>query len=258
MPELPDLQVISQNLDRLYADSYLLNIFLADKAKTNVETEKYNQLLVGEKVKSISRFGKEIKIVFENEHTLFLHLMREGKLFVTNEKIKNVILKLEFEGDKVLIMNDFMGQAKVSLDPDVTDVPDPFSEQFTEEYLKRRIAEKKRSTIKAFLIDQGNILGIGNAYADEILWETRLSPATKCGAIPDSVINDLYKNIILVLKTAVNMIKEIEPDIISGEIRSFLNVHGKDNKLSPTGHEILTTKVGGKTTYFTDEQKLYE
>lgn len=258
MPELSDLQVIAKNLDKIYANSCLINIYLSDKAKTNVEIRKYNQLLIGQKVKHVSRFGKEIKIAFANEHTLFLHLMREGKLFKTDDEIKNIILKLEFEGDKILVMNDFMGQAKVFLDPDIPNVPDPFSEEFTEEYLKQRIAEKKRTMIKAFLINQDNILGIGNAYADEILWETRLSPATKCGNIPDNVISELHKNIITVLETAIKKIEEIELDIISGEIRSFMNVHNKDKKLSPTGYEILTGKFAGKTTYYTEEQILYE
>lgn len=258
MPELPDLHVIAQNLNKIYANECLSNISLANKAKTNVELKEYNQLLVGQKVVGISRFGKEIKIVFENEHTLFLHLMREGKFFKTDENVKSIILKLEFEGDKVLVMNDFMGQAKVSLDPDVSDVPDPFSEQFTEEYLRRQLVEKKRTAIKSFLINQDSILGIGNAYADEILWETKLSPITKCGNIPDSIVSELYKNIIIVLESAISKIKEIEPNIISGEIRSFMNVHNKDKKLSPTGYEILTDKVGGKITYYTDEQILYK
>lgn len=258
MPELPDLQVIAQNLDKIYSNKRLLNIKLADKAKMNVEPEEFNQLLVGKKVSNISRFGKEIKILFENDHTLSLHLMREGKFFKTDKDIKNIILKLEFEEDRILVMSDFMGQAKVSLDSKVSDVPDPFSEQFTEEYLKQRLAGKKRTAIKAFLINQDNILGIGNAYADEILWETRLSPATKCGDIPDSIVDVLYKNINAVLETAVNKIKEIEPNILSGEIRSFMNVHNKDKKLSPTGYEILTDKVGGKITYFTEEQILYK
>lgn len=258
MPELPDLHVIAQNLDKIYSNKCLLNIKLADKAKINTEPEQYNHLLVGKKVINFSRFGKEIKILFENDHALFLHLMREGKFFKTDEDAKNIILKLEFEEDRILVMSDFMGQAKVSLDSEVSDVPDPFSEQFTEKYLIQRLAEKKRTAIKAFLINQDNILGIGNAYADEILWETRLSPVTKCGDIPDNIVDVLYKNIIAVLKTAINKIKEIEPDIISGEIRSFMNVHNKDKKLSPTGYEILTDKVGGKITYFTEEQILYK
>ena len=150
MPELPDLHVIAQNLDKIYSNKCLLNIKLADKAKINVEPEEYNHLLVGKKVSNISRFGKEIKILFENDHTLFLHLMREGKFFKTDEDVKNIILKLEFEEDRILVMSDFMGQAKVSLDSEVSDVPDPFSEQFTEKYLRQRLAGKNVQQLKRF------------------------------------------------------------------------------------------------------------
>lgn len=258
MPELPDLHVIAQNLRKLYIDRSLLNIYLADKAKINMEPNKYNQLLIGKKVSDISRSGKEIKISFENGHSLFLHLMREGKLSETDKGVKNIMLKLEFEENRFLVLSDFMGQAKISLDPEPSVVPDPFSEQFTEKYLRQRLGEKKRTTIKAFLIDQDNILGIGNAYADEILWETRLSPLTKCGDIPDSIVGVLYKNIIVVLQTAIKKIKEAEPNIISGEIRSFLNVHNKNKMFTPTGYKILTDKIGGKITYFTEEQVLYK
>lgn len=258
MPELPDLQVISKNLNEIYSGCCLSSIYLAHNAKTNAAAEEYNQLLTGKKIKSISRFGKEIKILFENDNILGLHLMREGKLFEKDEEVKNIILKLVFDDGKVLVMSDFMGQAKATLNPVFSNVPDPFSEEFTIEYLKQRLIEKKRTVIKAFLIDQANILGIGNAYADEILWETKLSPATKCGNIPDEVVDVLYKSIRLVLERAIEKIKEIAPDIISGEIRSFMNVHNKNNKLTSTGYEILTDKVGGKITYYTKEQIFYE
>lgn len=258
MPELPDLQVISQNLDEIYSNRRLLDIFLAEKAKTNMTSVDYKQLLVGQKVLKIRRIGKEIEIEFENNHNLVLHLMREGKFFKTDEGIKNIILKLEFEGNNILIMNDFMGQARVLLDPENSNVPDPFSKQFTEDYLRQKLGQKKRTTIKSFLINQEMVLGIGNAYADEILWETRLSPATKCGDIPDEIIKVLYKNIISVLESAIIKIKDISPDIISGEIRSFMNVHNKEKKETPTGHQILVEKISGKITYYTDEQVLYK
>lgn len=50
MPELPDLQIIAQNLDKIYSNKRLLNIKLADRAKINVEPEEYNHLLVGKKL----------------------------------------------------------------------------------------------------------------------------------------------------------------------------------------------------------------
>lgn len=258
MPELPDLQVIAENLDKTYNNCRLLNIYLADKTKTNAEHKKFCELLVDKRVKQISRLGKGIEICFENSHSLFLHLMREGKLFRTEDKVNNIVLKLEFDENKLLVMNDFMWQAKVLLDPEMSDVPDPFSEGFTEIYLRQQLTQKKRTAIKSFLINQDHILGIGNAYADEILWATRLSPLTKCGNIPDNIISELYKNIIEVLKNATEKIKEISPDIISGEIRDFMNVHNKDKETSPTGYKILTDKVGGKKTFYTEEQILYK
>ena len=217
MPELPDLQVIGQNLDEIYSNRRLLDIFLAEKAKTNMTSVDYKQLLVGQKVLKIRRIGKEIEIEFENNHNLVLHLMREGKFFKTDEGIKNIILKLEFEGNNILIMNDFMGQARVLLDPENSNVPDPFSKQFTEDYLRQKLGQKKRTTIKSFLINQEMVLGIGNAYADEILWETRLSPATKCGDIPDEIIKVLYKNIISVLQHFI-----IIPVCVTSSFTSFI------------------------------------
>ncbi|MBO5462649.1 MAG: hypothetical protein J6A49_04980 [Clostridia bacterium] len=257
MPELPDLQVIAQNLEKIYADCRLQDIYLAKSAKVNASFETYKELLVGKKVEMIFRFGKEIGIVFEGGHSLYLHLMREGKLFESNEGIKNVVLQLLFSNGKMLVMSDFMKQARVFLDPELTDVPDPLDEHFTIEYFKSRLTEKSRTAIKTFLIDQDNILGIGNAYADEILWLTKLSPLSKCGNLPENVVLELYDNIRCVLDNSIQKIKEISPDTISGEIRSFLNVHNKDRKLTPSGHEILINKIGGKITYFTEEQILY-
>lgn len=258
MPELPDLQVITKNLNKLYANCVLTNVSLASKAKTNATQEEYRKLLLGKKIKDITRVGKEIKILFETHDYIMLHLMREGNLHNDIKNEKNFIVKLEFDNNTLLAMSDYMWQAKCLLNPPITEVPDPFSVSFTMDYFKSRLYEKKRTSIKSFLIDQSNILGIGNAYADEILWETKLSPFTKCGNIPEEVIADLYENIIQVLDISVKRIMEISPDIISGEIRSFMNVHDKSKTESPTGFEIFSEKIGGKITYYTKEQILYE
>ena len=92
MPELPDLQVIAQNLKKMYVNSRLENIYLSDKAKTNVDITVYNKVLIGKRIETIFRFGKEIGITFENNHSLYLHLMREGELFKSDVGVKNIIL----------------------------------------------------------------------------------------------------------------------------------------------------------------------
>lgn len=257
MPELPDLQVISSNLAKKYSNHCLIDIVLADKAKTNASAEKILSALRGECLKKVSRLGKEIRFDFSNNHYLMIHLMREGKFFDKDNGAKSTVAKLCFDNDLVLVLDDFMKQAKIEIDPSIPEIPDPLEDKFTLNYLKEKLAQKEKTAIKSFLIDQDIILGIGNAYADEILWKARISPQSKCGNIPEECVSVLYESVKSVLLNAIESIKLLSPDIISGEVRSFLEVHNKEKKITSTGHEILTTKVGGKSTYYTEEQILY-
>ena len=109
-----------------------------------------------------------------------------------------------------------------------------------------------------FLIDQKMIRGIGNAYADEILWKTGLHPESICNKIPDDKIRTLAKDIKTVLKDAEKQILKIKPDSISGEERSFLKIHNSKKTKSPTGAKIQNKKLSSRITYFTNEQQLYK
>jgi len=124
-------------------------------------------------------------------------------------------------------------------------------------YLRRKISKRPKKQVKAFLVDQAVLRGIGNAYADEILWQAKIAPKSAIGKIPDRVIDELIASIKSVLTGAVAEIKKRSPNIISGEVRDFLCVHNPNRSESPTGHRILTEKVASKLTYFTDEQTLY-
>jgi formamidopyrimidine-DNA glycosylase len=116
----------------------------------------------------------------------------------------------------------------------------------------------KRTVIKTILLDQHIIRGIGNAYADEILWEAGISPFSIANKIPADKIKDLAAAIKKVLKDGEHQIKKEKPDIISGEVRDFLKIHNARKKESPTGASIQQKAIGGRKTYFTEEQKLYK
>ena len=124
------------------------------------------------------------------------------------------------------------------------------------DFLKEKLS-KKRTNIKTFLLDQKNIRGIGNAYADEILWEAGISPFSVCNKIPDAKIKELTKTIKSVLEDAIKQIKKTHPDIISGEVRDFLKIHNSKKEESPTGGKILNTTINSRITY-TEEQELFE
>ena len=106
-------------------------------------------------------------------------------------------------------------------------------------------------------MDQHLIRGIGNSYADEILWHAKVSPFSIAKAIPEKVVKVLFKSLGHVLNTAIKEIREENGDELRGELRDFMKVHGAKLEKSPTGAEIKSDKIGGRTSYFTDEQELY-
>jgi formamidopyrimidine-DNA glycosylase len=169
----------------------------------------------------------------------------------------NTIVEIQFDKNKTLVLTDYQGAANITLNPEVKDAPDALSGDANYKFLKEKLL-KKKTTIKAFLLDQKNIRGIGNAYADEILWESKIHPESKCNKIPDDRIKALAKDIKSVLKDAEKQILKINPGIIIGEERNFLKIHNSKKKESPTGAKIHSKMVNSRITYYTNEQELYE
>jgi formamidopyrimidine-DNA glycosylase len=117
---------------------------------------------------------------------------------------------------------------------------------------------KSGAGIKNLMLDQQVIRGIGNAYADEILWTAGISPFSKANQIPVKKIPQLVKAVRSVLQSAEKQIQKKEPGIIGGEIRDFLCIHNSKKKKSPAGAPILFAIKGGRKTYYTREQQLYK
>jgi formamidopyrimidine-DNA glycosylase len=133
---------------------------------------------------------------------------------------------------------------------------DALSIELNEAFLQEKLQTK--AAIKNVLLDQHVIRGIGNAYADEILWDARISPFSNSNKIPAAKVKALAKSIHKVLQNAEKQIRKTHPDIISGEIRDFLLIHNSNKSHSPTGAVIHNKTVGGRKTYYTDEQELYK
>ncbi|HEX8041368.1 MAG TPA: hypothetical protein VF490_19610, partial [Chryseosolibacter sp.] len=113
-----------------------------------------------------------------------------------------------------------------------------------------------KARIKQLMMDQNVIRGIGNAYADEILWHARISPFSVSNKIPGEAIKRLAKSVRSVLTKAIKTILKNYPGMITGEVRDFMAVHNAKKRHSPTGVKIKVDKTG-RSTYYTDEQKLY-
>lgn len=259
MPELPDLQAFSKNLTKLLKGKKVAVVKLPYPKKTEASEKDFQRLLTGTKLKQVRRQGKELYFDFDNKVVVSLHLMLRGNLFffeLTHDK-KYPIFEIHFSDKSGLVLYDFQGQAKPTLNPPEPEGVDALSDELTLAFLKDRLRGSK-AAVKNLLLDQQFIRGIGNAYADEILWDAGISPFSIANKIPDSFVRKLFKSITKVLRNAEKQILKSNPDIISGEVRDFLNVHNPKRKMSPTGKEIKVATKGGRKTYYTEEQKIFD
>ncbi len=261
MPELPDLQIFSKNLMKKTAHRKIVSADVFNGSRLNITGETVRTKLLETNITDIVRKGKELYFQLENNEVLSVHLMLSGRFHIcAPEEVFGVpykILSIGFEGDEALVISDFQGMCKVTFNPAETDTPDALGETFTLPYLRNAVRRNQRKNIKAFLIDQSIVKGIGNAYADEILWKANISPRSTAGKIPEDRLASLYTAISHVLKDAIANIERISPDIISGEERSFLSVHNSRKKYTDEGDRILIEKIAAKTTYYTERQQLF-
>jgi formamidopyrimidine-DNA glycosylase len=257
MPELPDLENFASNLKPVLAGQKVQQIKVIKPGSIKDSEAELKKNLEGNELKDIYREGKELRFLFANDLLVGLHLMLNGELYLfdkTNEH-KNTVIEFYFNDGKGLAVTDRQALANIKMNPVNKAGLDALSDELDANYLTEKFQRKKK--IKDLLIDQDLIRGIGNAYADEILWEARISPLSIGKAIPAHKITELSKAIKQVLNNAINEIRKTHPGIITGEIRDFLKIHNPKLKQSPAGSPIKVEEIGGRRTYYTDEQELF-
>lgn len=268
MPELPDLSVISKNLNQSFANKRVKEFNIFKDKKLNSSISEFKSDIENQLLESVVRNGKELLLTFSNKKQLGIHLMLKGEIHLLSEpNIKHKVFELVFDtlqqgnlfGDNDgFSITDTMAQAKPILNPPKSSIPDALDGAFNFDYLKSVLSNSKKSSIKKVLKNQDIVRGIGNAYIDEILWAAKVSPLSDGFKIPDEFIAKIVESTKEILKNAISEISTISPNLISGEIRSFLKIHNPAKNESPTGFLIKTIEIDTKKTYFTEEQILFE
>jgi formamidopyrimidine-DNA glycosylase len=257
MPELPDLEVFSANLNKKIKGKTLTQVSFGKRINSNVSTGALKKAITGMRLTKVQRFGKELYFIFSQKQVLGIHLMLHGYLYwVDEEPKKHTLATFTFSNKIQLGLSDFQYQARLTLNPKEPDAPDALSKKVNATFWKEALQSK--AAIKKLLLNQQVVRGIGNAYADEILWKARISPFSISSKIPAAHIRLLDGSIKQVLKDAQKNIRKKEPGIIGGEVRDFLAVHNSQKKKSPGGAAIKKQMVGGRKTYYTSEQKLFK
>ena len=261
MPELPDLHIYSQNLKKRILNKKIASVTIGNPYKVN-SPDSFCEKLTGTSIEDIVREGKELHFLLANKNSFSVHLMLSGKFSICSQdeagKIGSRIISLFFEDSQAFVTADYQGLCRVNLNPKIlSTVPDALSKAFTIDYFLGLAKKNAYKNVKAVLIDQKLIRGIGNAYVDEILWKAGISPESVLGKIPGEKLQDLFQAIPFVLNEAIQTIRKIAPDIISGEERGFLKVHNPRRQVTEDGDRIIKKTVATKTTYFTEKQELY-
>ncbi len=259
MPELPDLTVYAMNLRKRVLDRPISDVEVVHGGRINQTPAALSKALVGTSISDIARAGKELVFRLSSGKAFAVHLMLSGRFHTGSEAqgIPSRILTVSFGDGSALTISDPGKLCRVTLNPKPSAVPDVLSDGFDQAYFLAKARALSWLNVKAFLIDQNVMRGIGNAYADEILYRADISPEMYVGHIPKEAQLELYAAIRAVLEDAIEKILAIAPDIVGGEERSFLKVHNPGLKVTDEGEPILVKTIADKKTYYTAKQRRF-
>ena len=266
MPEIAEVETVRNTLKNMILNKKIKSVNLIYPKMLESDVEEFKKLLPGRKFIDIKRVGKWL--IFDlGEYYLLSHLRMEGKFFVKNhdEEInKHEHIIITFTDNTDLRYHDTRKFGRMNLikkeDLDKTEAIqkqgiEPISNDLTEEYLYEKIS-KKHLPMKTILLDQTIIAGLGNIYADEVLFASKIHPLTKgCDITLDDCkrIKESSKKIIEeAIKCGGTTIRSYTSSLgVTGRFQQFLQVHKREGEpCNICGTKIERIKVGGRSTYF--------
>ncbi|WP_018662540.1 DNA-formamidopyrimidine glycosylase [Heyndrickxia acidiproducens] len=231
MPELPEVETVRRTLEQLVISKTIakVDVFWPKIIKKPEITEQFQDALTGQTIRSIARRGKFL-IFYTDSYALVSHLRMEGRYRVYGqdepvEKHTHVIFHFTDGTDlrykdvrKFGTMHLFSKGEEMHSLPLSHLGPEPFSKAFNETYLSAKLKKTQRN-IKAVLLDQTVVTGLGNIYVDEALFRSGIYPARKANSLTKKEVHLLHGEIAGTLREAVEK--------GGSTIRSYVNSQGQ-------------------------------
>ena len=210
MPEKPEVITVARKLEKRLIDRKIINVEVFHNNMIDYPSvEDFKKNIKNQLIHEITTRGKWIVMTLDDYYLLF-HLRMEGKFFFRtkkDEKNKHEHVIFDLDNDEQLRFADVRKFGKVmliekdkiySMKPYTELGLEPWDKELTSDYLKEKYS-KKTLPIKSVLLDQSIITGIGNIYADEILFLSRINPLTKAKDLTSKNRKDIIDNTIKVL-----------------------------------------------------------
>jgi len=268
MPELPEVEVIMRGITPHLEGRRIERVLSSGlRLRLPVPMAKLQQLVAGATVVEVGRRAKYGTILLDNGALLVIHFGMTGKLGLfpaESGKARHDHLCFQLSNGIEVRFNDPRRFGSLQLfgpdDPEKdrffqTLGPEPFSEYFAAGYLKK-MAKKRKKPVKNFLMDGRVVAGIGNIYANEILFAAGVSPFKEVGLISLSAWKSMIKETRRILAQAIEAGGSTISDFVnsSGEKGYFqlsLKVYGRGGKACPEcGESIMKTVQAGRATYY--------
>jgi formamidopyrimidine-DNA glycosylase len=211
MPELPEVETYVQELEPLLDGRRVIGAQVAwPRIIAEPTPEEFVHRIVGQRFVRFARRGKYMLLGLDGGDTLIVHLRMTGHLLVHPPTVapdKHTHVVLELDDGRRLHYQDSrkFGRLWLVADPEAVVYrlgPEPLAEHFSVEGMAARLTGRK-APIKALLLDQSIVAGVGNIYADEALFSARIHPARPGGALTHEEIERLHGAIRQILATAI-------------------------------------------------------
>ncbi len=280
MPELPEVETIRLGLSKLLPGKIIKDVQHDwHKSFPNAPAD-VARFMLRARIQKINRRAKVLIIDLSSKYSLVIHLKMTGQLVFRGEKNfgaghptnslvgdlpdKSTRVTIDFTDGSQLFFNDQRKFGWMRLIPtiEVPEIdfmkkvgPEPLDDDFTVDKFINRLMTRKNSVIKAVLLDQTVLAGVGNIYADESLWAAKIHPSTPVAAISRMKLVALYKDLRDVLTLSIQKGGSTDRNYVDakgkkGSYLSFAQVFRKTGQPCPRcGTEIVKIRVAGRGTH---------
>ena len=258
MPELPEVEIVKRSLKNKVNYKKIKKIIISNRNLRFKVEKNFENILEGRSIINVSRFSKYIILTLDNYIYCLIHLGMSGTLHLINYKKNKKITNMSFYHSKILpvkhnhikikfskfmiVYNDprrfgffkILKNEKELKNFFKRSGPEAISSDFNLKYIQNKFSNKKKN-IKNFLLDQNFVSGIGNIYANEILFYCKINPFKIARNITYKEINKLVKYSKLILNLAIkyggSSIRDFKNTKgVTGLFQNEFKVYGKENK----------------------------
>ncbi|MEA1939073.1 MAG: bifunctional DNA-formamidopyrimidine glycosylase/DNA-(apurinic or apyrimidinic site) lyase [Candidatus Caldatribacteriota bacterium] len=276
MPELPEVETIKRGLENKIKGKEIKNVKVSiPKLIKEPSLVEFVEKIKDRIIKKVTRRGKYIITYLDSKEKLVIHLGMTGLLIYPynkdNEEIMSGKIKskhnhiiFNFTDNSQLVFNDMRRFSKVYLVSDIDKIKglselgfEPLDNYFTEEAFIQILNKKKRGKIKPFLMNQKFITGLGNIYANEVLYRSGIHPLRFISSFNKEEIKKLYQQIRVVLSEAIKLRGSTvadeayyDTDGRKGEFVKKLQVYGRKGKpCIKCGSIIEVIRINGRSSF---------